>query len=147
MSEPRVIKKYPNRRLYDTVESRYITIADIKRLVLEKAAFVVIDKKSGDDITRHILLQVIGDAQDSGQNTLMSEPLLAELIRAGGTSNAQVLGPYLEYCMRLFLENQQLIRDRVRSVAVDPSEPAAAAKLQARAFQEELIRMLAAATA
>ena len=52
MSEPRVIKKYPNRRLYDTVESRYITLADIRRLVIEHIDFVVIDKKSQQDITR-----------------------------------------------------------------------------------------------
>jgi hypothetical protein len=59
MSEPRVIKKYPNRRLYDTVESRYITLADVRRLVVEKIDFLVIDKKSQEDITRTILLQVI----------------------------------------------------------------------------------------
>ena len=60
MSEPRTIKKYPNRRLYDTVESRYITLADIRRLVLERIDFVVVDKKTQGDITRAILLQVIG---------------------------------------------------------------------------------------
>ena len=59
MSEPRVIKKYPNRRLYDTVESRYITLADVRKLVVERIEFVVVDKKSQEDITRCILLQVI----------------------------------------------------------------------------------------
>ena len=58
MSEPRVIKKYPNRRLYDTVESRYITLAEIQRLVIEKIDFVVVDKKTNVEITRSILLQV-----------------------------------------------------------------------------------------
>src|SRR5690606_34653363 len=63
MNESRVIKKYPNRRLYDTVESRYITLADIRRLVMDKVDFVVIDKKSQEDITRSILLQVIAEQE------------------------------------------------------------------------------------
>ena len=61
MSSARIIKKYPNRRLYDTDESRYITLADVRALVIAKKDFVVIDKKSGDDITRTILLQVISE--------------------------------------------------------------------------------------
>jgi hypothetical protein len=63
MSDPRVIKKYPNRRLYDTVESRYITLADVRRLVVEKIDFVVVDKKNNADITRSILLQVIAEQE------------------------------------------------------------------------------------
>ena len=69
MSEPktesRVIKKYPNRRLYDTVESRYITLADIRRLVMDKVDFLVVDKKSQEDITRSILLQVIAEQEQT----------------------------------------------------------------------------------
>ena len=61
MSTTRVIKKYPNRRLYDTEESRYITLADVKELVMIKVDFEVIDKKTGEDITRQILLQVISE--------------------------------------------------------------------------------------
>ena len=63
MGTARVIKKYPNRRLYDTEESRYITLSDVRDLVLKKIDFVVIDKKSGDDITRTILLQVISEQE------------------------------------------------------------------------------------
>ncbi len=66
MSDPRVIKKYPNRRLYDTVESRYITLADVRKLVVDRIDFVVIDKKSQNDITRSILLQVIADQEHTG---------------------------------------------------------------------------------
>ena len=65
--KPRTIKKYPNRRLYDTEESRYITLADIRRLVLERIDFVVIDKKSEEDITRSILLQVISEQEEAGE--------------------------------------------------------------------------------
>jgi polyhydroxyalkanoate synthesis repressor PhaR len=76
MSEPRKIKKYPNRRLYDTVESRYITLADIRRLVIERIDFVVIDKKTQADITRSILLQVIAE-QEHGE-PLMSRDFLSQ---------------------------------------------------------------------
>ena len=90
MSEPRTIKKYPNRRLYDTVESRYITLADIRRLVLERIEFVVIDKKSQSDITRSILLQVIAEQEHDGE-PLMSRDFLSQVIRSyGGTTRGLV---------------------------------------------------------
>ena len=85
MSEARVIKKYPNRRLYDTEESRYITLSDIRRLVLDKVDFVVIDKKSQADITSSILLQVISEQEQSGE-PIMSRDFLSQIIRSyGGT--------------------------------------------------------------
>jgi polyhydroxyalkanoate synthesis repressor PhaR len=84
MSNPRVIKKYPNRRLYDTEESRYITLADIKDLVMNKVDFEVIDKKSGEDITRTILLQVISEQEQHG-DAIMTEDFLAQIIRAYGS--------------------------------------------------------------
>ena len=77
----RVIKKYPNRRLYDTTESRYITLADVRRLVLERVDFVVIDKKTQQDITRSILLQVIAE-QEHGAEPVMSRDFLSQLIRS-----------------------------------------------------------------
>lgn len=83
MTTPRVIKKYPNRRLYDSEESRYITLADIRDLVLHGAGFVVIDKKTGQNITRTILLQVIIEREQHGE-AIMSEDFLAQVIRAHG---------------------------------------------------------------
>ena len=65
-TEKRVIKKYPNRRLYDTSESKYVTLSDVRELVLQGIAFCVIDKKSGDDITRSILLQIIIEQEEVG---------------------------------------------------------------------------------
>ena len=120
MSEPRIIKKYPNRRLYDTVESRYITLADIRRLVLEKENFVVIDKKSQDDITRTILLQVIAEQEHQGE-PLMSQDFLSQVIRSYGGAMQGFVGTYLEQSLKLFMTQQQQIRDRVRGVVgVDP---------------------------
>ena len=80
MSKPRVIKKYPNRRLYDTEESRYITLADIRELVVDDTDFVVIDKKTGNDITRCILLQVISERESNGGAVLSTE-FLSQIIR------------------------------------------------------------------
>ena len=101
MSEPRAIKKYPNRRLYDTVESRYITLADIRRLVLERIDFVVIDKKSQTDISRSILLQVIAEQEHDGE-PLMSRDFLSQVIRSYGGTTRAVVGNYLEQSLRQF---------------------------------------------
>jgi polyhydroxyalkanoate synthesis repressor PhaR len=120
MSEPRVIKKYPNRRLYDTAESRYITLADVRKLVTDKVDFVVIDKKTQEDITRSILLQVIAEQEHTG-DPMMSQDFLAQVIRAYGGSMQNMVGDYLEQSLKLFTSQQSQIRDRVRSmVGMDP---------------------------
>jgi polyhydroxyalkanoate synthesis repressor PhaR len=120
MSEPRVIKKYPNRRLYDTVESRYITLADVRRLVMEKIDFVVVDKKTQEDITRSILLQVIAEQEHEG-DPMMSQDFLAQVIRAYGGTMQGLVGDYLEQSLKLFTAQQSQLRDRVRSmVGIDP---------------------------
>jgi len=120
MAEPRVIKKYPNRRLYDTVESRYITLGDIRKLVNEKTDFLVVDKKTDEDITRSILLQVIAE-QESDGDPIMSQDFLAQMIRAYGGTMQGVVGDYLEQSLKLFTAQQTQIRDRMRSmVGIDP---------------------------
>jgi len=101
MNEPRTIKKYPNRRLYDTVESRYITLDDIRALVLERVDFVVIDKKTQGDITRSILLQVIAE-QEHGGEPLMSRDFLSQMIRSYGGTMRGMVGSYLEQSLKLF---------------------------------------------
>lgn len=120
MSQPRVIKKYPNRRLYDTDESRYITLADVRDLVLNKIDFVVIDKKSGQDITRSILLQVIAEQELKGE-AIMSEDFLSQVIRSYGKVMPGFMAKYLEQSMKLFMTQQQNLRGQVkRVVGVDP---------------------------
>jgi polyhydroxyalkanoate synthesis repressor PhaR len=115
MNSARVIKKYPNRRLYDTCESCYITLADVKDLVLRKIDFVVIDKKSGDDITRPILLQVISEQEQQGE-AIMSQDFLSQVIRSYGKSVPGFLGKYLEQSMKLILTQQQNLRGQVKRV-------------------------------
>ena len=120
MSNTRVIKKYPNRRLYDTEESRYITLADVKELVMNKVDFVVIDKKSGEDITRTILLQVISDQEQHG-DAIMTEDFLAQIIRAYGSVVPDFMARYLEQSMSFFMKQQKVLQGQVKSVVgTDP---------------------------
>lgn len=150
MSEPRVIKKYPNRRLYDTVESRYITLADVRRLVLNRVDFVVIDKKSQADITHAILLQVISE-QENHSSPMLSRDFLAQVIRShaeptqGGVQ--AVLGSYLEQAMRLFTAQQHELRDRIRQVTGPEALETVAAFAERnyqrwRSVQDEIFRTL-----
>ncbi|MEE9142807.1 MAG: polyhydroxyalkanoate synthesis repressor PhaR [Gammaproteobacteria bacterium] len=122
MNAPRVIKKYPNRRLYDTEESHYITLADVRQLVIDNIDFVVIDKQSDTDISRSILLQVIAD-QENKDDPIMSRDFLAQLIRAYGSVMPSFVSSYLEQSMKLFSTQQQQVREKVRSVVgIDPVE-------------------------
>jgi len=105
MSEIRVIKKYPNRRLYDTVESRYITLEDVRRLVLEGVPFGVIDKRSQQDITRPVLLQVIAE-QEHQDGSALSQDFLTQLIRSHSVGLDGMLSSYLEQSLRLFLNEK-----------------------------------------
>jgi polyhydroxyalkanoate synthesis repressor PhaR len=119
MSEPRVIKKYPNRRLYDTVESRYITLADVRRLVVERIEFVVVDKKNNADITRSILLQVIAE-QENLAEPILSQEFMVNVIRAYGTSSHGLVSGLLDQSLKQIMSQQPTIRPpRIRSPADD----------------------------
>ncbi len=113
MDTTRVIKKYPNRRLYDTAISSYITLADVKRLVLDGVDFHVVDAKTREDITRSILLQIISEEEEGGE-PIFSSQLLAELIRAYGGNMQSMLTSYLEKSLELWGEQQRLFRERTR---------------------------------
>jgi polyhydroxyalkanoate synthesis repressor PhaR len=118
MSEPRVIKKYPNRRLYDTVESRYITLADVRRLVVEKVEFVVVDKKNNADITRSILLQVIAE-QEHLAEPILSQEFMISVIRSYASGLQGQVSPHLEQSLKQLLNQQQTqpVRERVKTMA------------------------------
>lgn len=149
MPQLRIIKKYPNRRLYDTEQSHYITLADIRRLVLERIEFVVIDKKSQEDITRSILLQVISEQEQRGQ-PIMSRDFLSQLIRCYDGDMQGVVGSYLEQSMKLFTSQQQQIRERVKGVVgTEPAGMVADIAQQNyaswRSVQDEIFRTLSGA--
>ena len=103
---PRVLKKYPNRRLYDTRSSSYITLADVKDMVLKLEDFEVRDAKSGEDLTRSILLQIILD-EETGGVPMFSSEMLAQMIRFYGHSMQGMMGAYLEKNLQTFVELQK----------------------------------------
>ena len=111
----RVIKKYPNRRLYDTEISSYITIEDVRQLIVDGEDFEVRDAKSGDDLTRQVLLQIIAEQEQDGQPILSTE-LLSQIIRFYGDSLQGFMGSYLERSMQTFLEQQQQFRQQMGSM-------------------------------
>src|SRR6476661_9190934 len=108
----RVIKKYPNRRLYDTEISSYITIEDVRQLIVEGEDFEVRDAKSGEDLTRQVLLQIIAEHEQDGE-PMLSTQLLSQLIRFYGDSLQGFMGNYLERSMQLFLDQQQQFRQQM----------------------------------
>src|SRR6202046_1703139 len=109
MSEPRVIKKYPNRRLYDTVESRYITLADVRRLVVERIEFVVVDKKTNAAIARSILLQVMAE-QEHLAEPILSQAFMVNVIRAYGTSVQGLVSSSLEQRLKEIISQEAHMR-------------------------------------
>ena len=99
----RLIKKYPNRRLYDTQTSTYVTLSDIKELVISREKFIVKDTKNSKDITRSILLQIILE-EEAGSLPIFTEAMLAEIIRFYGHSMQNMMGKYLEKNIQFFTE-------------------------------------------
>ncbi|RKZ38063.1 MAG: polyhydroxyalkanoate synthesis repressor PhaR [Gammaproteobacteria bacterium] len=120
MSELRIIKKYPNRRLYDTSVSSYITLNDVRRLVLEKEKFVVREAKSSEDITRSILLQIIIEQEEDGE-PIFSTEILEQIIRFYGDSLQGMITSYLEKSLNMFVDQQQQLREQVQNVM--PNDP------------------------
>ena len=112
MTARRVIKKYPNRRLYDTEISSYITIEDVRQLIIDGESFEVRDAKTGEDLTRCVLLQIIAEHEQDGE-PMLSTQLLSQIIRFYGDSLQGFMGSYLERSMQLFLEEQQAFRQQM----------------------------------
>ena len=112
MSELRIIKKYPNRRLYDTEDSKYITLEDIKELVMKGIDFSVKDVKSDEDLTRNILLQIIADQEHHGEPFFSTE-LLTQIIQSYGDSVQAVAGDFITRSMQLFVEQQKQFQDAI----------------------------------
>ncbi len=107
---PIIIKKYANRRLYNTAKSSYVTLEDLSRMVQAGDDFQVFDAKSGDDITRSVLAQIIFEQEAKGQNMLPTN-FLRQLIRLYGDALQQVVPSYLDASMEAFARNQERLRD------------------------------------
>jgi polyhydroxyalkanoate synthesis repressor PhaR len=114
--QPRIIKKYPNRRLYDTERSQYVTLQQIRSLVLDEIPFIVIDQKSEDDITRSILLQIILE-QESETNPLFSNDNLERFIRYYNAGAHTGFSDYIGKSMSFFQQQQREFSKAVSGVA------------------------------
>ncbi|MCP4598234.1 polyhydroxyalkanoate synthesis repressor PhaR [Neptuniibacter sp.] len=112
----RILRKYTNRRLYDTSRSCYVTLDDVKQLVLNGEAFKVEDSKTGNDLTRNILLQIISEQEAQGHGTLLTNQVLQQLIRFYGDSMQGMMSQYLEQSIASFLEHQDRIRDQMQTM-------------------------------
>ena len=114
----RLIKKYPNRRLYDTRTSSYITLADVKELVLKHEQFQVVDAKTSEDLTRSILLQIILE-EEAGGMPMFTSDLLSQLIRFYGNAMQGMVGGYLEKNMQTFVQVQKQLQEQSRTMFGD----------------------------
>jgi polyhydroxyalkanoate synthesis repressor PhaR len=115
MAQLRTIKKYPNRRLYDTEISSYITLEEVRQLVIDNEEFEVRDAKSGEDLTRSVLLQIISEYEERGQ-PMFTTHLLSQIIRFYGDSLQGFMGSYLEKSLQIFLDQQQQFRSQLNSI-------------------------------
>jgi len=113
--EDRLIKKYPNRRLYDTQTSTYVTLSDIKALVMASEVFKVIDAKSDEDLTRNILLQIILE-EEAGGAPVFSSQMLSQIIRFYGNSMQGLMGNYLEKTMQSFVDIHNKLGDQTKGL-------------------------------
>jgi polyhydroxyalkanoate synthesis repressor PhaR len=114
-SAERLIKKYPNRRLYDTQTSSYITLADVKQLVLANEIFVVVDAKTEEDLTRSILLQIILEEESNGQ-PMFSSSALSQIIRYYGHAMQGMMGSYLEKNIQVFIDIQNKLAENSKGL-------------------------------
>jgi polyhydroxyalkanoate synthesis repressor PhaR len=114
MAAVRLIKKYPNRRLYDTRTSSYITLADVKQLVLDQEEFKVVDAKSSEDLTRQILMQIILEEEQEGQ-PMFTPPVLSQIIRSYGNAMQGMMGSYLEKNVQAFVDIQNKLQEQSRA--------------------------------
>jgi polyhydroxyalkanoate synthesis repressor PhaR len=122
MSDTRIIKKYPNRRLYDTAISRYITLEEIRQLVIDGVDFRVEDKRTRQDITRSILLQVIAEREENGTPIFTNE-LLQFVIRYYGDPMQASITRYLELSLRMFAEQQHHFTEQLRNMLGQAQQP------------------------
>ena len=111
----RIIKKYPNRRLYDTATSTYITLTDIKQLVMKREPFVVRDAKSSEDLTRSILMQIILE-EEAGGAPMLTEEVLASIIRFHGHAMQSFMGSFIEKNILAFTEMQAKVAEQSKGV-------------------------------
>ena len=138
MSQERLIKKYANRRLYDASQSRHITLDDIRNLIVKGEKIRVVEDKTGHDLTRHILLQVIAEQEQFGR-PILSTPVLEAIIRFYGNSMQGFLASFLEKSIETFLHQQENLQAQISKIVA--STPLATVADMTKANLETLAKM------
>jgi polyhydroxyalkanoate synthesis repressor PhaR len=113
----RELKKYPNRRLYDLTDSHYVTVEDVRRMILKGDSIKVSDSKDGSDITRTILLQILSEQEAEGHEPVLTNRAIEQIIRFYGNNAGNVVSRYIEQSILTFLEHQDQFRRRMREMS------------------------------
>ena len=114
MNQIRVIKKYANRRLYDTEASKHVTLSDIRKMIVEGFDIQIVEDTTGDDITRPLLLQIIAEQEQSAGQPILSELLLAQLIRFYGNPMQGMMAQYLQKSVSTFVQQQSTVQEQMQ---------------------------------
>ena len=110
------LKKYPNRRLYDMTESRYVTVEDVRQLIVQGESIQVVDSKDGDDITRSVLLQILAEQESDGHGTVLTNRVIEQIIRFYGDQLGGVAARYIEQSIVAFLDHQEQMQSHLRQL-------------------------------
>lgn len=116
----KLLKKYPNRRIYDTDTSKFVTLADVRKMVVDRESFQVLHSKTGKDLTRTVLLQIISEMEEEGHESLLTNRILEELIRFYGDKMVGMMAPYLEQQIIQYLTAQDQLRQQFAQAFTQP---------------------------
>ena len=116
----KLLKKYPNRRIYDTDTSKFVTLADVRQMVVEREDVQIIHSKTKKDLTRSVLLQIISEMEEEGHDSLLTNRILEELIRFYGDSMVAMMAPYLEQQILQYLSTQDKLREQFKNAFTQP---------------------------
>ncbi len=110
------LKKYPNRRLYDMTESRYVTVEDVRKIITDGESIEVEDSKNGEDITRLVLLQILAEQETQGHDSVLTNRAIEQIIRFYGDKMGGVVSRYIEQSIISFLDHQEQFRSHLRQL-------------------------------
>lgn len=116
----RLLKKYPNRRIYDTQTSQFVALAEIRQMIIDRESIQVLHSKTGEDLTRSVLMQIITEMEQEGHASLLTNRVLEELIRFYGDKIVAMMGPYLEQQILQSLASQDQIREQLTKAFTQP---------------------------
>jgi len=116
----KILRKYPNRRIYDTETSKFVTLADVHQLVTDRVPFQVVHSKTGTDLTRSVLLQIISEMEEQGHQSLLTNRILEELIRFYGDRMVGLMAPWFEQQILQYLAAQDRLKTQFMNTLSQP---------------------------